>query len=94
MRQACTEAYGAAARPRCASLRELLGLIGAHEWRKNGVEIPALGARIHPHYGVFAPVRSEYVELVAEAPLPVDLSWPSTSAPAPACWPPCWRAAA
>ncbi|HEX2530986.1 MAG TPA: class I SAM-dependent methyltransferase, partial [Burkholderiaceae bacterium] len=47
----------------------LLGLIGAHEWRKKGVVIPALGARIHPHYGVFSPVRGEYVELVATAPL-------------------------
>lgn len=32
--------------------------------------IPALGERIHPHYGVFSPVRGEYVGLVAEAPLP------------------------
>jgi methylase of polypeptide subunit release factors len=67
---ACIEAYGAADEAYVASLRELLGLIGAHEWRKKGVEIPALGARIHPHYGVFSPVRGEYVELVAQAPLP------------------------
>ena len=53
-----------------SSMRELLGLIGAHEWRKKGIEIPAAGGRIHPHYGVFAPVRNEYVALVAEAPLP------------------------
>jgi SAM-dependent methyltransferase len=52
------------------SLRELLGLIGASEWRKKGVDIPALGARIHPFYGVFSPVRGEYVDLVAQAPLP------------------------
>jgi len=45
-------------------------LIGAHEWRKNGVQIPALNAKIYPHYGVFAPVRGEYVALVNEAPLP------------------------
>jgi len=51
----------------------LLGLIGAHEWRKNGVEIPALGGRIHPHYGVFSPIRGEYVALVANAPLPKTL---------------------
>ncbi len=70
VRQACEEAYGAADEPYVASLRELLGLIGAHEWRKKGVEIPALGARIHPHYGVFSPVRGEYVDLVAQAPLP------------------------
>ncbi|MFC3108659.1 methyltransferase [Undibacterium arcticum] len=70
VRQACNEAYGAPAGPFVASLRELLGLIGAHEWRKNGVDIPALGQRIHPHYGVFSPVRGEYVGLVADAPLP------------------------
>ena len=70
VRQACMEAYGPADGPYVASLRELLGLIGAHEWRKKGVEIPALGDRIHPHYGVFSPVRGEYVGLVAEAPLP------------------------
>ena len=26
--------------------------------------------RIHPHYGVFSPVRGEYLDLVAAAPLP------------------------
>lgn len=67
---ACMEAYGSGTQAFVASLRELLGLIGAHEWRKNGVAVPALGARIHPHYGVFAPVRSEYLKLVASAPLP------------------------
>ena len=67
---ACLEAYGPADAPYVASLRELLGLIGAHEWRKKGIAIAALGERIHPHYGVFAPVRNEYVELVATAPLP------------------------
>jgi methylase of polypeptide subunit release factors len=67
---ACNEAYGAPAEPFVASLRELLGLIGAHEWRKKGVEIAALGARIHPHYGVYSPVRGEYIGLAAAAPLP------------------------
>ncbi|RKG94502.1 methyltransferase domain-containing protein, partial [Corallococcus sp. CA047B] len=71
MRDACTEAYGTSHAASVVSLRELLGLIGAHEWRKKGVEIPALGGeRIHPHYGVFSPVRGEYIELVANAPLP------------------------
>ena len=70
MRQACNEAYGSASEPSVVSLRELLGLIGAHEWRKKGVEIAALGARIHPHYGVYSPVRGEYVGLVNDAPLP------------------------
>nr|WP_242908818.1 class I SAM-dependent methyltransferase [Actinomadura terrae] len=69
--QACTEAYGPCDEPYVTSLRELLGLIGAHEWRQKGVPIQALGGdRIHPHYGVFSPVRGEYVDLVAQAPLP------------------------
>jgi len=71
--EACTEAYGAPgpdSPPYLASLRELLGLIGAHEWRKKGVPIAALNGRIHAHYGVFSPVRGEYVGLVAQAPLP------------------------
>ncbi len=70
VREACLEAYGPTGRDSVVSLRELLGLIGAHEWRRQGVMIPALGARIHPHYGVFSPVRGEYVDLVARAPLP------------------------
>ena len=76
-RQACTEAWGPVG-PQdsacVASLRDLLGMVSAHEWRKKGVEIPALGVapnnRIHPHYGVFSPVRGEYVDLVASTPLP------------------------
>ena len=62
------------------SLRELLGWIGAWEWRQQGVPVPALGlrkngeiARIHPWYGVFSPVRGEYLELVLQAPLPEAL---------------------
>ena len=76
LQRACAEAYGlpgsdTGAGDSLVSMRELLGLIGAHEWRKKGVEVSALNDRIHPHYGVFAPVRSEYVGLVADAPLPV-----------------------
>ena len=77
-RLACAQGWGEAVLEEgasVASLRELLGLISAHEWRKKGVEVPALGSgpnnRIHPHYGVFSPVRGEYVALVAKAPLPV-----------------------
>ena len=74
LKQACTDSWGPANGEACmVSLRELLGVVGAHEWRKKGVEIPALGNaphnRIHPHYGVFSPVRGEYVDLVANAPL-------------------------
>lgn len=57
-------------------LRELLGMIGAQQWRQRGVEIPALGERVYPHYGVFSPMRTEYTDLLAEAPLPAaDLAF-------------------
>ncbi|MBV2264881.1 MAG: class I SAM-dependent methyltransferase [Thauera sp.] len=56
--------------PFVMSLRELLGLIGAHEWRRKGVLVPALGDRIHPWYGVYSPIRGEYLDLVARVSLP------------------------
>jgi hypothetical protein len=68
--QACSEVYGENKAPFITSLRELLGIIGAYEWRKNGVEIPVLSDKIHPYYGVFSPIRGEYLELIAKAPLP------------------------
>jgi SAM-dependent methyltransferase len=70
VRQACAEVYGPGGEACVTPLRALLGLIGAHEWRTRGIDIPAIGGRIHPHYGVFAPIRREYIDLVATAPLP------------------------
>lgn len=67
---ACEAAWGAADGDYLVSLRELQGAVGAWEWRQKGVFIPALDAPITPHYGVFSPVRGEYVDLVARAPLP------------------------
>ena len=82
LRAACGEAWGPPdGQPCVVALRELVGLVGAHEWRKKGVEVPALGPppanRIHPHYGVFSPVRGEYLDLVAQAALPAgaSLAW-------------------
>lgn len=63
-------AFGPLEAPTAVSLQELLGTIGAEEWRRTGVYVDALKAKIHPHYGVFAPVRGEYLELVARAELP------------------------
>jgi SAM-dependent methyltransferase len=70
IRQACAEAYGPAETASVTSLRALLGVIGAHQWRTKGIELPEAGGRIHPHYGVFAPIRREYVDLIATTPLP------------------------
>ena len=80
---ACADAWGApeGEQSNVVSLRELQALVGAYEWRKKGVEIPALAKltpkaydRIHPHYGVFSPVRGEYIDLIAQAPLPTALN--------------------
>jgi methylase of polypeptide subunit release factors len=71
--RACLEAYGVQENSYVISLRELLGVISAHEWRKTGVQVLTRDdeeVRIHPHYGVFSPVRSEYIDLVLNAPLP------------------------
>ncbi|MFY7866312.1 methyltransferase [Roseateles sp.] len=73
VREAGAQARGAIGEHYVASLRELQGLIGAHQWRKKGVYIPALKAAISPHYGVFSPVRGEYVDLVADTALPASL---------------------
>ena len=73
VQQACLDVYGEQADSYVISLRELLGVISAHEWRKNGVPILARGDEpicVHPHYGVFSPVRGEYIQLVCNA------SWP------------------
>jgi methylase of polypeptide subunit release factors len=65
---ALTEALGEPiALPGALPLRDLLGMVGAHEWRSKGVEVPALGAHLRTRWGVFAPVRGEHVELTAEA---------------------------
>ncbi|HSR02311.1 MAG TPA: methyltransferase, partial [Methylophilaceae bacterium] len=69
--EACEHAYGKSERhkSKLVSLREILGLIGAYEWHKRGVEIPQLNAMITPSYGVYSPVRGEYLELVNTAAL-------------------------
>lgn len=71
---ACQEAYGDRDQAYVVPLTELLGVISAHEWRKKGLAVPGLRERIHAHYGVFAPVRGEYLSLLQQAPLPADTS--------------------
>jgi SAM-dependent methyltransferase len=82
LRAAMSQAWGPPdGQPCVVALRECIGLLGAHEWRKKGVEVPALGTaptnRIHAHYGVFSPVRGEYLDLIGAATLPAgaSLAW-------------------
>lgn len=67
--EATIAAYGSVAQGSVVSLHEVLGAIGAQQWRTKGIAVAALNAKIYPHYGTFFPVRSEYVDLVAHAPL-------------------------
>ncbi len=67
------EVPGAAVLP----LRELLGITNAHRQRRRGIVVGALAdRRIHPHFGVFAPTRQDYLELLMRVPIkPVDLAF-------------------
>lgn len=84
VRDACAHAYGrpthngndSAGRETLVSLPELLGVISAYEWHLGGIEVAALGARIYTAYGVFAPTRDEYIDLVADAPWPQGVEDP------------------
>ena len=67
---ACTAAFGALDEPCLISFRDLQGALGAAGWRAKGVPITYLGLSIFPHYGVFAPTRHEYAQLLLDAPLP------------------------
>lgn len=67
---ACQAVLGRLDEPALLPLRVLQGILGAAEWQRKGVIIPALEQRIHVQYGVFSPIRGEYIDLVANAPLP------------------------
>lgn len=67
---ACTAAFGALDEPCLLSFRDLQGALGAAQWREKGVPISSLDLSVFPHYGVFAPTRHEYVQLLLDAPLP------------------------
>lgn len=67
---ACEAAFGELDEPCLISFRDLQGALGAAQWREKGVPIESLDLSIYPHYGVFAPTRHEYVQLMLDAPLP------------------------
>lgn len=67
---ACTAAFGELGESCLMSFRDLQGALGAAQWREKGVPISALDISIFSHYGVFAPTRHEYVQLLLDAPLP------------------------
>lgn len=70
MSAACTAAFGELNEPCVLSFRDLQGALGAAQWHEKGVPIEPLNLSVFPHYGVFAPTRHEYVQLLLDAPLP------------------------
>lgn len=70
VQQACTQAHGDSSSGYVMPMTELMGLISAYEWRKTGIAIGGLDTPIHAHYGVFAPTRAEYLELIRQTALP------------------------
>lgn len=64
--EACQAAWGPPAGALTLTpLKTLLGLQGAWEWHRKGLEVPLLKGRLHPAFGVYTPTRTDYVELFA-----------------------------
>ena len=78
--EAWLAAAGQVEEPTVAPLQDVLGAVGAWEWRRNGLFVQELDAVIHPHYGTFAPIRSEYLGLVAQAARPAAGGAPASLA--------------
>lgn len=64
--EACRQVWGAPDAARTVvPLKTLQGMLGAAEWRKKGLEVPGLRGTLVPHYGVYVPTRTDYVELLS-----------------------------
>ena len=69
---ACMQAFGFANEQTVLlPLQAVLGYLGAEQWHQAGVAVAALdGAKIHVPFGVFSPLRGEYLDLLLQAPMP------------------------
>jgi 2-polyprenyl-3-methyl-5-hydroxy-6-metoxy-1,4-benzoquinol methylase len=67
--RACRQVWG---EPRTDTtvvpLKQLLGMLGAAEWRRKGLAVPGLTGLLHPYYGVYLPTRTDYAELLLPLP--------------------------
>lgn len=67
--QACRWAWGSPQEDQTiVPLKTLLGMIGSAEWRTKGLPVPGLQGLLRPHYGVYLPTRTDYVELLQAVP--------------------------
>ncbi len=65
----CRQVWGPPTGPlTLVPLKTLLGMQGAAEWRRKGLVVPGLEGRLTPHFGVYLPTRTEYVELIRTLP--------------------------
>lgn len=66
--EACLQAWGPPQPGQGSTLvpfKTLLGLLGAAQWRKQGLAVPGLKKKLTPHYGVYLPTRTDYLELLS-----------------------------
>ena len=63
----CGEVWGRAEGVTLVPLKTLLGMLGAAQWRSKGLAVPGLKGTLTPHWGVYVPTRTDYVELLAGA---------------------------
>lgn len=67
--QACRQVWGEPVTDTTVvPLKQLLGMLGAAEWRRKGLSVPGLTGLLHPHYGVYLPTRTDYAELLLSVP--------------------------
>lgn len=70
VRKACYWSLGEFREPYLLPLREVLGIMGAYQWKVTGILIPQLNKVLYPDYTVYAPsARSEYLDLLLRAPI-------------------------
>ncbi len=61
----CEDVWGSPEGTTVVALKTLLGMVGAAQWRTKGLTVPGLKGALTPHYGVYLPTRTDYVELLA-----------------------------
>jgi methylase of polypeptide subunit release factors len=67
---ACEVAFGKLVNESLIPLRMIQGALGAYAWQNKGINIPALPKPVSIRYGVFSPIRGEYLNLIKTAELP------------------------
>ncbi|HBT33332.1 MAG TPA: methyltransferase [Pusillimonas sp.] len=72
LKNACEIAFGPLAKETLVPLRMIQGALSAYAWQNKGVDIPALPEPISVRYGVFSPIRGEYLNLIKTTELPPD----------------------